>query len=146
MKTNSGTRFFRSWVPATKRDLEQMEKRIMDTLQTLSDALNKIDAATTKSAGNIQTISSSLTTVAATTQTISDEVDELEAALKNAGVPQNLIDQASALGDKAQAASDALDAVVPALNAHADFLTQIASKGATNPVPVPPPPAPTPPA
>lgn len=94
------------------------------------DALNKIDAATTAIATN-------LTTQAGVVQTISDEVDALVAAQTNAGVPQAIIDQTTALADKAQAAADALNAQVPALQA-------IATKGASNPVPVPvPTPAPT---
>src|ERR1035437_3345674 len=94
--------------PATKRDLDEMEARIMQTEQQVIDALNKIDSATTKVASNI-------TVVAQVTQTISDEMDALELALSNAGVSQALVDQASGLGDRAQAVSDALDAQVPVL-------------------------------
>lgn len=112
----------------TNQRLERVEQgvtKIMATEQQVVDALNKIDAATTKVATN-------LTVVAQVTQTISDEMDALETALQNAGVPQALVDQASALGDRAQAASDALDAQVPVLQA-------IATKGVINPVPVTPP-------
>ncbi len=99
--------------------------QIMATEQQVVDALNKIDAATTKVAGN-------LTVVAQVTQTISDEMDALETALQNAGVSQALVDQASALGDRTQAASDALATQIPVLQA-------IASKGVLTPVPVAPP-------
>lgn len=97
--------------------------------------LDIIDAATTKAAGNIQIL-------ADTDQHISDEFDALAAALAAAlangtGVTQALVDQASSGATKAQAVSDALDAMVPALSA-------IASKGIQNPVPVPIPPPPPP--
>lgn len=99
----------------------------------VSASLDKIDAATTKAAGNIQTL-------ADTDQTISTELDALNGALAAAlaggqGVTQALVDKASALSTRSQAVSDALDTMVPALKA-------IASKGISNPVPVPIPPAP----
>jgi hypothetical protein len=93
----------------------------------VKSSLDKIDAATTKAAGNIQIL-------ADTDQAISNEFDALNAALAAAlangtGVTQALVDQAAALGSKSQGVSDALDAMVPALQA-------IASKGVSNPVPV----------
>ncbi len=98
-------------------------------------SLDKIDAATTKAAGNIQTLAN-------TDQTISNELDTLNSALAAAlksgsGVSQALVDKAAALSAQSQAVSDSLDAMVPAL-------TAIASKGISNPVPVPVPPAPPP--
>lgn len=105
--------------------LTEGQKKIMATEQQITDALTKIDAATTKIAGNVGT-------VATTLQTVSDEMDALEKALASAGVSDALVAQASSLGDRVQAASDALDAQVPVLQA-------IATKGAANPVPVPPP-------
>ena len=101
----------------------------------VSTALDKIDVATTKAAGNIQTLAN-------TDQTISTELDTLNTALAAAlaagtGVTQALVDKASALSARSQAVSDSLDAMVPAL-------TAIASKGVANPVPVPIPPAPPP--
>ncbi len=105
--------------------IEQKVNQIMATEQQVIDSLNKIDAATTKIGTNVQTVADVL-------QTVSTEVDALEAALKAAGVSDALVAQASALGDKVQSASDALDAQVPVLQA-------IAAKGVINPVPVPPP-------
>jgi uncharacterized phage infection (PIP) family protein YhgE len=110
----------------------------------LKDALAAIDAATTKIAANVEVQATALQTQANTIQTISDEMDALELALKNAGVPQELIDQANGLASKTQAASDAMDTQVTALQAQVPVLQAIAAKGATNPVPVPvPEPAPT---
>ncbi len=103
----------------------------MATEQQVIDALNKIDAATTKIGGNVQIVADTL-------QVVSKEVDDLEAALKAAGVSDALVSQAASLGDKVQAASDSLDAQVPVLQA-------IAAKGTVNPVPVEPPPPPPPP-
>jgi hypothetical protein len=118
--------------------LEQMvtqslanEEKLMATEQQVVDALTKIDAATTSIAGN-------LTTVASVTDTISTEVDALVAALQAAGVAQSTVDMAVAIGAKADAASTALNAQVPVLQA-------IAAKGVINPVPLPPPPPPPPP-
>jgi len=105
--------------------------KIMANEQQVIDALQKIDAATTKTGGNIQIIADTL-------QVVSKEVDDLETALKNAGVSDTLVSQATSLGDRVQAASDALDAQVPVLQA-------IAAKGVVNPVPVEPPPPPPPP-
>jgi hypothetical protein len=101
----------------------------------VSTALDKIDVATTKAAGNIQTLAN-------TDQTISTELDALNSALAAAlksgsGVSQALVDKAAALSARSQAVSDSLDAMVPAL-------TAIASKGVANPVPIPVPPAPPP--
>ena len=117
-------------MPVTKHDLDELEARlnkrldkIMATEQDVVAALQKIDAATTKIAANVQG-------EANTIQTISDEIDALISKLSNAGVSQALLDEATALAEKTQAASDALDAQVPVLQA-------IATKGANNPVPVP---------
>lgn len=117
------------------RNIEQLLKQvlakeniiIMDE-QKVKDALSKIDAATTKIGANIQT-------VADTDQKISDEIDALQSALAAAlangtGVTQDLVDQAAAVSAKAQASSDALDALVPVLEG-------IAAKGVVNLVPVP---------
>ncbi len=111
--------------------LKTIGERIMATEQQMVDALNAIDAATTK-------VSDNLTAISGVVTTISSEVDALVAALQAAGVSQALIDQATALGTKASAASAATDALVPVLQA-------IASKGVLNPVPVPVPPPPPPP-
>jgi len=98
-------------------------EKIMADEAVVIEALTKIDAATTKIAGNVQTI-------ATLDQTVSDEMDALIAGMKAQGVSQALIDQATATSAKAQAASDASDALVPVLQA-------IAAKGVQNPVPVP---------
>ena len=103
--------------------IESMLRTIMATEQQVVDALNKIDAATTKIGTNVQTVADTL-------QTVSNEVDALEAALKAAGVSDALVAQAGALSDKVQQASDALDAQVPVLQG-------IAAKGVMNPVPTP---------
>ncbi len=110
-------------VLASKHDLTAMEEKIMAKEQDVLDALAKIDAATTK-------IGATVEEEADVIQTVSDEVDALVTALQNAGVSQTLVDQATALADKAQASSDSLDTLVPVLKA-------IAAKGVTNPVPVP---------
>jgi chromosome segregation ATPase len=104
---------------------EREIQTIMATEAEVKAALDKIDAATTK-------IGSNLTVISGTITTIGTEVDALVDALKNAGVPQAILDQATALGVSLDAASNALDAQVPVLNA-------IAAKGVINPVPVPPP-------
>ena len=77
--------------------LTQMERQIQNIMATEAEvkvALDKIDAATTKTAANVQAISD-------IAGTISTEVDALVAALKAAGVSQALVDQATALGTKA---------------------------------------------
>lgn len=129
----------------------------MDETQ-VRDALAKIDAATTKTATNVQTISDTVSAEAVAVQTIGTEVDALQKALANAlangtGVTQALVDQAAAVSTKAQASSDALDATVKPLQDLIPVLQGIAAKGVVNgavaePVPVPVPPAPpaTPPA
>lgn len=94
-----------------------------------SAALAKIDAATTKSAANIQALGD-------VAQTINNEIDALLAAQKAAGVSQAILDQTNSLATRSQALSDALDGQVVALQA-------VATKGAANPVPVPVPPVPT---
>ena len=104
----------------------------MATEQQVSDALDKIDQATTDIATNVAAIS----TVDAT---ISTEMTALVAALQAAGVSQALVDKATALQAKAQAAATALDAQIPVLQA-------IASQGVLNPVPTPVPVPPAPPA
>lgn len=118
-------------IKAQNQQLIEGQKEIMATEQQVIDALAKIDTATNAIASNVSTIASGLNTV-------SGEVDALVAALKNAGVSDALVAQATALGDKASAAADALAAQVPVLNA-------IAAKGVLNPVPQPPPPPPPPP-
>jgi len=119
-------------MPATKSDYKKLADKldkIMITEQQMVDALNKIDTATTSIAAGVQT-------EATVAQTISDEMDAFIAAAKAQGISQALLDQATALGTKAQASSDALTALVPVLQA-------IATKGVQNPVPVPvPTPAP----
>lgn len=119
-------------------------QQIMATEQQALDALKKIDTATTAIAANVQTVSTTTTTIATGLGNVSTEIDNLLAALKNAGVSQAVIDSVTALGTKvdtlqtaSQGASDALAAQVPVLEA-------IAAKGVTNPVPVPPPPPPGP--
>ena len=115
--------------------LTQMERQIQNIMATEAEvkvALDKIDAATTKTAANVQAISD-------IAGTISTEVDALVAALKAAGVSQALVDQATALGTKADAIGTASDALVPVLQG-------IASKGVVNPVPIPVPPVPPAPA
>lgn len=115
--------------------LTQQERQIQNIMATEAEvkaALDKIDAATTKTAANVQAISD-------IAGTISTEVDALVAALKAAGVSQALVDQATALGTKADAIGTASDALVPVLQG-------IASKGVVNPVPIPVPPVPPAPA
>lgn len=101
--------------------------------ELVKQSLDKIDAATTKAAGNLQIL-------ADTDQRISDEFDALAADLatlkaNGTGVTQALVDRAAAGAVRAQAVSDSLDAMVP-------VLTAIAAKGVTDPVPLPVPPAP----
>jgi len=137
----SGTKDGSNSAPATKTDLQVINDKldkIMISEQQVADVLNKIDVATTKIATNVQVEADGL-------QTISGEMDKLQSALAAAlaagtGVSQALVDQANTLQTKVQAASDALDAQVPVLQA-------IAAKGVTNPVPVPvpPPTSPVPP-
>lgn len=95
--------------------------------------LDLIDVATTKMASNIGIL-------ADTDQVIANEFADLKKKLADAlangtGVTQELVDQAAAGALKSQAVSDALDQMVPVLQA-------IASRGADNPVPLPVPPAP----
>jgi DNA repair exonuclease SbcCD ATPase subunit len=116
-------------IEGTLDKILENERNIMANEQQMQDALNKIDQATTRAGQNLQTLST-------TTQKISDEVDQFISKLQDANVPQNLIDQATGLADRLQTVSDGLDQ-------HATFLSAIASKGASNPVPVPVPPAPT---
>jgi small-conductance mechanosensitive channel len=114
-----------------KAQLDRIEKGVQTVMATesqIASVLNQIDATTNGIAAN-------LTTVASVTTTISTEVDALVTALDNAGVSQALLDQATALGTKAAAASDALNAQIPVLNA-------IAAKGVLAPPPPPPPPPP----
>jgi hypothetical protein len=112
-------------------ELKVLGERIMATELEMKSALDKIDVATTK-------IGANLTVVSGVVTTIGEDVDALIAALQAAGIPQELIDQATSIGTKSEAAVAALDALVPVLQA-------IASKGVINPVPVPVPPVPKPP-
>jgi ABC-type transporter Mla subunit MlaD len=103
-------------------DLDRIERKIMD----IDQVLQKIDAATTKTAANLQII-------ADTDQKISDEIDAfLAAAPAGTVLTDAQATQLQSLADRLQANSDATDAQVPVLQA-------IAAKGAGNPVPVPPP-------
>ena len=117
-------------IEAKLNQIIEGQTKIMATEQQVIDALNKIDAATTAIAGNVSTVATGLATVGG-------EVDALVQALKNAGVSDTLVAQASALSDRLGAASDALAAQVPVLQ-------QIAASGVLNPVPAPPPPPPPP--
>ena len=103
--------------------LTEQGEKLMATEQQVIDALTAIDEATDKIADNVATI-------ATVDQSISTEMTALIAALQAAGVDQALVDQATALKVKAQAASDALDLQVPVLQG-------IASQGVITPVPAP---------
>jgi hypothetical protein len=100
----------------------KVEQILMDEA-IVAAALTKIDAATTNIAKNV-------TAIATLDQQVSNELDAFIAAAKTQGVSQALIDQVTATAAKAQAASDAGDALIPPLQA-------IAAKGVQNPVPVP---------
>lgn len=108
--------------------IEQKVDRIIMDNKLITDALDKIDAATTKIAANEQIVADSL-------QTVSSEIDEFKKALADAGTSPALIAKAESLGTRVQAASDFLDSQVPVLQG-------IAAKGHTDPVPVPVPPPP----
>jgi hypothetical protein len=103
--------------------LKAQGEQIIVNEEQMKDALDKIDVATTKTAAN-------LTVVSDVVGTISTEMDTLVAGLQAAGVSQALIDQAVALGAKADAVVEATDALVPVLQG-------IASRGAVNVVPIP---------
>lgn len=120
-------------------------EKIMATEQQALDALKIIDTATTKIAGNVTAIVALQVQQGGAVKTISDDVDSLLASLQSAGVPQDIIDQATAIGTKATAAGAASDGIVAAAQALVPVLQGIAGKGAVNPVPVPPPPPPQPP-
>jgi phage-related protein len=111
--------------------IEAQTVRILMNEADMKAALDKIDVATTK-------IGDNLTVVSGVAGTISTEVDALVAALQNAGVPQSLIDQATALGTKADAVVAATDALVPVLQGIASKANNVV------PIPVPPPPPPPP--
>lgn len=96
----------------------------------LDPVLQKIDAATTKIATNVQSI-------ADIDQKISDEIDAFLAATPPGTVLTDAqVEKIQSFADRLQASSDASDAQVAVLQA-------IAAKGAGNPVPVPVPPPPT---
>ncbi len=102
----------------------------MDGNEQIQAALDKIDVATNKIATNVQSNANVI-------QTISDELDALVAKLMTStGVDPALVQKAQNLADRAQTASDALDAQVPVLQA-------IAAKGVSNPVPINPTATPT---
>ncbi len=110
-----------------KKDLAAFRELFMATVQELTDALAKIDAATTKQGAALQTIADD-------EQKVSDTLDALIVKLGNS-VPPEVVAQVQALADRAQLVSDHLDA-------QAAFSTALAAKGAATPVPTPPPPAP----
>lgn len=101
--------------------------------------LLKIDETTTKTGANVATMATAVGSIADVTQQISDEMD----AFIEAGsglTPEDKV-KLQAIADKAQAASDAGDAVNKALVAQVDVLKAVAAKGApTTPLPPPPPP------
>lgn len=118
---------------------------LMDEL-LVKQSLTKIDAATSAIATNVTTIGGNIQTLGTTATTISSEVDALETKLAEAlangtGVSQELVDQAAAIGDKADALATAADATSQATAALVPVLQGIASKGIQDPVPVPVPPA-----
>jgi len=120
-------------------------KTIMATEQQVAAALTSIDAATTKIGSNLSVIADTQAAQGAVISTISTEVDTLVTALQNAGVSQAIIDQATAISDKASTAASTSDTLVTALQAQIPVLQAIATKGVVNPVPVEPPPPPPPP-
>ncbi len=129
--------------------IESMLKEVLMDEQQVKDALSKIDVATTAIGNNVTAIGNNISTLSSTASTISSEVDDLETALKTAlangsGVSQDLVDQATALGAKADALSAAADATKTATDALVPVLNGIATKGVINPVPVPVPPPATP--
>lgn len=110
--------------------LQQTTEKLMATSQDALDLCAKIDAATTAQGVALATESTTL-------QTISDEVDALIAKVNVVpGVDPTVM---AAL----QAQADKIAAVSGSIAAQATFSTQIASKGANNPIPIPVPP-PTP--
>lgn len=123
-------------------ELQGEVKGIMVTEQQALDALKAIDTATTRIAGNVQSIANLQASQGTVVKTISDDVDALLASLQNAGVPQDILDQATAIGTKATAAANASDGIVAAQQALIPVLQAIATKGVANPVPVTPPPPP----
>ncbi len=117
---------------ANKFDIWELNRKldiIMASQAEIDAALQKVDAATTKIATNIQTI-------ADVDQKISDEIDAFLKAVPSGTILTDAqVAQLQSVADKAQASSDAADAQVAVLQA-------IATKGAGNPVPVPVPPVP----
>ncbi len=124
------------------------EKILMDE-QVVKDLLTKIDSATTAIGNNVNQESANLSIIGGVIGTISSEVGDLQAALAAAlangtGVSQALVDQATALQTKADAASTAIQASTDALAGLVPVLNGIATS-AQVPVPVPvPPPSPAP--
>ena len=118
------------------------EGRILMNEQQMQAALTKIDTATTAAAANLATLATTTAATATSSQTISDEMDAFITAAQSAGVSQSLLDQANAISTKVDANATSLQAVSDSLTQHAAFLTGVASKGATDPVPVPVPPVP----
>ncbi len=108
-------------------DVQSQGESIMATVQELTDAIAKIDAATTKQGQALQIIADD-------EQKTSDTLDALIVKL-GTSVPPEVVAQVQALADRAQTVSDHLDA-------QAAFSTALAAKGAATPVPTPPPPAP----
>ncbi len=125
--------------------IKENTEKIMATEQQALDALKVIDTATTKIAGNVTAIVALQVQQGTVVKTISADVDALLASLQSAGVPQDIIDQATAIGTKATAAGAASDGIVSAAQALVPVLQAIATKGVVTPVPVPPPPPPPPP-
>jgi hypothetical protein len=117
-------------IRADTQALLKGEQTIMATEQTESDLLTKIDGVTTK-------MGAQQATLATSTQSISDALDALALAQKQAGVSDALVAQTTALADHLQTVSDAQDALATSLAA-------VATKGAADLTPVPLPPAPAP--
>lgn len=137
--------------------IKAQNERILVNEAEMKTALTRIDVATTAAGTNLSVIgdvmgsvSDNVTAMGTAVGTISTEMDALIAKLLDAGVPQELVDQATGLGAKADAIVTASEAVVTAANAAKNATTAlvpvlngIAAKGENVvPIPVPPPPPP----
>jgi hypothetical protein len=128
-------------IDAKLTTIQRTQELILSKEQDALDALKLIDDATTAVGANLTAISVNTQSIASVATTIDGEVKSMLAQLGNvSGVPQSVIDKLSALSTKATAMNTAAQAATDALAAQVPVLEAIASEGASNGVPLPPPP------
>lgn len=130
-------------VLALLNSIKQDTKEIKVTDAEVLAVLNQVDATTTKTASNLDSISAAQATEAGVIQTISDELDALVANQGSNGISDATAAVLTGIANRLQTSSDNSDKIVAATQAQIPTLQAIAAKGAPT-VPPPPPPPPLP--